>query len=172
MNVKNVKRVRFGSKRGRKAIAEIIAALLLILIAVAAGAVVYTYILNFVGNVAQNNGGNKSQISIDDFCVSASTKCTQVAGTGTSYYIVVRNIGTVSISINGTMTPALYFHDVTAGNDTAASCNSPPSTVPPGGTFRCFGLSNTIGARGGDTVSVKVVNTDGGTTTASSKALS
>ncbi|MGI0081109.1 MAG: archaellin/type IV pilin N-terminal domain-containing protein, partial [Nitrososphaerales archaeon] len=42
-----MKRVRFGSKRGRKAIAEIIAALLLILIAVAAGAVVYTYILNF-----------------------------------------------------------------------------------------------------------------------------
>ena len=174
MNNRNLKRLgRFGSRRRNKnAVAEIIAALLLILIAVAAAAVVYTYVLNFVGNVSQNSGQNTSEISVDSFCVSASDRCNAVPGSGTSYYIVVRNFGSVSISIGTTSEPVLYFRDVTSGISVSTSCNVFSLTVPPGGTYACYNFTfNSLGISAGDTIIVKVVDPDGGATLASTQAL-
>lgn len=163
-------RKKFGKRKG---IAEIIAALLLILISVAAAAVVYTYVLNFVGNVSQNNGSNLSQISIDNFCVSATLSCNAVSSTGTSYYVVIRNTGSSSIPITSTSEPSLYFKDATSGTSFTALCNSPPVTVSPGSTFVCYSSSrNAIGTVGGDTILLKVVNPDGGTTLSSTKGQS
>ncbi len=158
--------------RHKKAIAEIIATLLLILIAVAASVVVYTYILNFVGNVSQVNSGNTSAISIESFCASASTRCTQVGGLGTSYYIVVRNAGATSISINSTREPALYFSDITAGKAISLPCNALPSSIPSGGTSVCFNTTtNALGIGAGDVMEIKVVDPDGGASVTSTKAL-
>lgn len=144
----------------------------MILIAVAAAAIVYTYVLNFVGNVSQNNGQSTSEISVDSFCVSASDRCSAIPGSSTSYYIVVRNFGSVSISIGSTNEPVLYFTDVTAGSSVSTTCNVFSSTVPPGGTYVCYSFtSNALGVRAGDTITVKVVDPDGGATLASTKAL-
>jgi flagellin-like protein len=164
---------RFNQRpRHKKGIAEIIAALLLILVAVAAAAVVYTYVLNFVGNVSQVNSGSTSAISVEYFCVSASTNCTVVSGLGTSYYIVVRNAGLSSIQINSTKEPALYFSDVTTQKAISMQCNAPVASVPPQGTYVCFSiLNNSLGVSAGDTIALKVVNPDGGTSVSNAKSL-
>lgn len=144
----------------------------MILIAVAASVVVYIYVLNFVSNASQTNSGSTSTISIDSFCASSSTRCAEVGGFGTSYYIVVRNVGGSPISINATREPALYFTDVTAGRALSLTCNTFASSVPPGGTYACFSTStNALGINAGDTIGVKVVNPDGGASVSSTKAL-
>lgn len=56
----------------RKAISPIIATLLLILIAIAAGVVVYAYVIGFVGNSTQNTGGTQDNISIDQLYVASA----------------------------------------------------------------------------------------------------
>jgi len=52
-------------KQRRKGISPIIATLLLILIAIAAGVVVYAYVIGFVGNSTSNSGGSTNTLSID-----------------------------------------------------------------------------------------------------------
>ncbi len=154
-------------ERERKSgISPIIATLLLILIAIAAGVVVYAYVIGFVGNTTSNTGGAQSVISIDNFCASASTKCSSTL----AYNIVVRNVGTTTIAIG---TAQVYFSDITSGTSGTTTCPI-GSAVAPGSTYTC---SNTAWPSGtapsaGDTVSVKIVNPDGGTVSQSAKAIS
>ena len=68
----------------RTAISPIIATLLLILIAIAAGVVVYAYVIGFVGSSTGTQGSGTSQLSID--IASGSSSSSSV----TAY---VRNIG-------------------------------------------------------------------------------
>ena len=49
----------------RKGISPIIATLLLILIAIAAGVIVYAYVIGFIGNSTSNSGGTTNTLSID-----------------------------------------------------------------------------------------------------------
>ena len=151
----------------RKGISPIIATLLLILIAIAAGVIVYAYVVGFIGASTSNTGNSQSVLSVENYCISASTKCQG----NTHYYIVIRNVGTTTLgTTNGV---AVYFTDITAGtvptNSTTPACSG--TNIAPGQTFVCSGALSS-GPSAGDTVSVKVVAPDGGASTSSTKSLS
>ena len=74
------------NQKGKKAISPIIATLLLILIAIAAGVVVYAYVIGFVGNSTSNTGSSQNQISIDDLAVASATSSFPAT-------VFVRNLG-------------------------------------------------------------------------------
>jgi flagellin-like protein len=156
-------------ERERKsAISPIIATLLLILIAIAAGVVVYAYVIGFVGNSTGNTGGTQSVVSIENFCASASGKCSGTQG----FSIVIQNIGSTTIAAGSAQ---IYFTDITASTSGSTSC-SIASAVSPGSTYTCTsgGASWPVGTTApasGDSISVKIVNPDGGTTTGTTKAI-
>ncbi|MHB1868602.1 MAG: archaellin/type IV pilin N-terminal domain-containing protein, partial [Nitrososphaerales archaeon] len=77
----------------RKGISPIIATLLLILIAIAAGVIVYAYVVGFIGNSTSNSGGTTNTLSIDQVTLSSSTSAVPV----TAY---VRNEGPSTESFN------------------------------------------------------------------------
>ena len=161
--------MRLVHRRQKRAVAEIISTLLLILIAIAAGAVVYTYIQGFVGSATQNTGGTMGVISIESFCVSSSTRCSA----NSSFYLVVLDEGPVSISIKQGSAPQLYFADAVSGRSTSTTCNATPAIVDPDQTFTCSNSTpGFVGASPGDTVTIKVVDSDGGTTILSTRAIS
>ena len=161
-----------GLKRERRsAISPIIATLLLILIAIAAGVVVYAYVLGFVGNSTGNTGNNTSVISVENVCISASLKCSSAGSSSYGFVVVVRNQGSTTISL--ATAPAVYLSDSTAQSvptEPTVSCGS--GSVSPGSTFTCTGTGAWTNApSAGDSVSVKVVVSDGGTGTGSSKTI-
>lgn len=152
----------------KKGISPIIATLLLILIAIAAGVIVYAYVIGFIGNSTTNTGNSTSVVSIDNACVSSST----TGCGGGAFSIVVRNVG--STTINGQA--AVYFTDITASStpDYSGTVTCSASNNGPGTTFTCSGAtggswSSTVQA--GDTITVKIVVSDGGSATISVKAI-
>lgn len=84
-------------KKNRRAISPIIATLLLILIAIAAGVVVYAYVIGFVGNSTANSGGTADTLSIDQMYLTHVANSIPV----TTY---VRNEGPSSESYNNGFT--------------------------------------------------------------------
>ena len=80
-------------KNNKKGISPIIATLLLILIAIAAGVVVYAYVIGFVGNSTANNGSQVDQISIDQLYETHVTSSVPI----TAY---VRNLGPATETYN------------------------------------------------------------------------
>ena len=154
----------------KKAISPIIATLLLILIAIAAGVIVYAYVVGFIGGSTSNSGGSTSVIQITNFCAtkSGSTHCN--SGTD-AYSISILNAGSVSISSGNAQ---VYFTDVTASTTGSVTCNI-ASAVAPGSTYTCSDTSWTasgISPSAGDSLSVKIVNPDGGAATSSTKVIS
>ena len=154
----------------RRAISPIIATLLLILIASAAGVVVYAYVIGFVGNSTGNTGNNTSVISIDSFCASATLgKCTS----GNAFYLVIRNVGSVSVSTGNAQ---VYFTDITSGAAGTVTCNI-AAAVNPGSTYTCTNSGSsswpagTTAPANGDTLQVKIVNPDSGAATLSTKVI-
>jgi archaeal type IV pilus assembly protein PilA len=79
--------------RKKKGISPIIATLLLILIAIAAGVVVYAYVIGFVGNSTSNSGGSTDTLSIDQLYLTHVVSSIPV----TAY---VRNEGPAAESYN------------------------------------------------------------------------
>ena len=153
------------------AISPIIAKLLLILIAIAAGVVVYAYVIGFVGNTTGSSGGNQSLISIDNFCASVNL---QKCNSGADYSIVVRNVGTTAFTLSPTSAAQVYFTDVTGGGATASEQCTASGTVNPGSVYTCSSPTWPLGftPNPGDTINVKVVNPDGGQAPATTKAIS
>jgi archaeal type IV pilus assembly protein PilA len=74
----------------KKAISPIIATLLLILIAIAAGVVVYAYVIGFVGNTTTGQGAGTSNLSADLVGLTASSGVTTM---------VLKNVGGTSAAI-------------------------------------------------------------------------
>jgi archaeal type IV pilus assembly protein PilA len=74
----------------KKAISPIIATLLLILIAIAAGVVVYAYVIGFVGNTTTGQGSGTSSLTSDLTGIKAATGVTT---------LVLKNVGGSSASI-------------------------------------------------------------------------
>jgi len=68
----------------KKAISPIIATLLLILIAIAAGVVVYAYVIGFVGSTTGGSNGQNTQLSTDLVSIKAATGVTTM---------VLKNVG-------------------------------------------------------------------------------
>jgi archaeal type IV pilus assembly protein PilA len=152
----------------RKGISPIIATLLLILIAIAAGVIVYAYVVGFIGNSTSNSGGSTSVVSIDNLCASATTNC---AGTG--YSVTLRNVGSTTITASSAV--SLYFNDVTAGTSgvDTSHCSIPGTGLAPGATLTCSAaLPAGISAGAGHQITVKAVMVDGGASTASTKEIS
>ena len=88
----------------RKAVSPIIATLLLIAIAVAAGIIVYVFTSSITGNLTQGGGTQVSeQISMDayTFLVSGGTQCTG-AVTNPCAQVVLRNVGSSTVTISQT----------------------------------------------------------------------
>ncbi len=169
-NFKVNRKILSSSVKERKAISPIIATLLLILIAIAAGVVVYAYVIGFVGNSTTNPGGAQSTISVQG-CISASTHCN-----GGSYYIIISNVGSTTLSSGGV--EQIYFQDITNPATSTISCTltsslAPGSQVTISATTGCTTLTGSIPTvSAGDTMSIKVVAADGGSATDSFKVIS
>ncbi len=162
MDVRNLRK----SSQERKAISPIIATLLLIVIAIAAGVVVYAYVVGFVGNSTSNTGNSTSIIKIDNACVSTAYHCTS----GSGLYVVVRNVGSTTLSGNA----SVYLTDITASSSPSEAMGSGICTASggPGTTFVCSATGAWTNAPSpGDTISVKIVVADGGETTISVQAI-
>ncbi|MDG6997542.1 MAG: hypothetical protein JRN15_00320 [Nitrososphaerota archaeon] len=78
----------------RRAISPIIATLLLILIAIAAGVVVYAYVIGFIGNSTTNAGISTNTISTDELALNGTST------TGIPVTAYVRNEGPSSENFN------------------------------------------------------------------------
>ncbi|MHB8702282.1 MAG: archaellin/type IV pilin N-terminal domain-containing protein [Nitrososphaerales archaeon] len=167
MNRKILQEIRKGEKR---AISPIIATLLLILIAIAAGVVVYAYVIGFVGNSTGNTGNNTSVISIESACfeASAGTDCS-----GGQYYVTIRNVGTTTLASASAI--SLYITDNTNGNTAVLACSFTSNLMPSSATTLsptsngCSGSLPTI--VGGNSITAKVVVSDGGSATFPVKAI-
>ena len=166
-----VNRKILSGNNGRKAISPIIATLLLILIAIAAGVVVYAYVIGFVGNSTTNSGGAQSTIQLTASCISTASHCN-----GGTYFMTIQNVGSTTLSGGGV--EQIYFQDITNPATSTISCTL-SSALPPGSqvtisaTTGCSSLTgSTPASSAGDTISIKVVAADGGSTTSSTKVIS
>ena len=170
-NFKVNRRILSDPAKERRAISPIIATLLLILIAIAAGVVVYAYVIGFVGNSTTNPGGAQSTISIQTSCVSIAAHCN-----GGTYYIIVQNVGSTTLSSGGV--EQIYFQDITNPATSTISCTlssslAPGSQVTISATTGCSAITGglpTVSA--GDSISIKVVAADGGSATSSTTVIS
>jgi archaeal type IV pilus assembly protein PilA len=159
-------------RKERRAISPIIATLLLILIAIAAGVVVYAYVIGFVGNSTTNSGSAQSTISVTA-CMSIAAHCN-----GGNYYIIIQNVGSTTLSSASVV--QIYFQDITNPTTSTIACTLAVSVAPgasitlPGtastGCSTTTGSAPTVSA--GDSISIKVVAADGGSATASTKVIS
>ena len=77
----------------KSAISPIIATLLLILIAIAAGVIVYSYVVGFVGNSTTNSGATTDTLSIDQIGIAHGN-------TNFPVTVYVRNLGPTTESFN------------------------------------------------------------------------
>ena len=77
----------------KKAISPIIATLLLILIAIAAGVIVYAYVVGFIGNSTTNSGASTNTLSVDQLAFNHASSSLPVT-------VYVRNLGPSTESFN------------------------------------------------------------------------
>lgn len=149
----------------KRAISPIIATLLLILIAIAAGVVVYAYVLGFIGNSINQNGTGPSSESL-------TINAWVVESNDTSVLIFVQNTGSNPINI----TSAFFYNS-------AGSLLTQNTTLAGYGSTHGAGVIVNSGATGsvyvkgvsgfvkGQSYQAKVVTTLGGSaTTALQKA--
>ena len=156
----------------RSAISPVIATLLLIFIAIAAGTVLYAYVAGFIGNSTQNSGFVQSTISLDSICTSKSSGCN-----GGAYYAVIRNLGGTTLSYqSGANVAEIYFTDAANSATTAASCEistsiAPGSSITTPGSLTCPTSPTFTGFNSGDNIVIKIVMPDGGTASGSTRML-
>jgi archaeal type IV pilus assembly protein PilA len=146
----------------RKGVSPIIATLLLIAIAVAAGIIVYVFVNSISGNLTAQGGQQVSdQVSMDAYTYS----------TLTSPILVLRNVGSSSLTIS-----QIYFDGnlcqasgvtctAAASLTTAGGCSA--TTLPsscPTGTYTQVTLT-TASQTSGTSHLIRVVTSDGGTFT-------
>ncbi len=158
-------------QENKKGISPIIATLLLIVIAIAAGVIVYASVIGFIWNSTTNSGGATSVISVDNACISASGNNCKLSGSNNAYLLVLRNVGTTTLS--GTY--QIYVTDITTPADGGTTTCVVTSTSP-GSSFTCptsasTSITGVTLPSAGDTVTFKVVATDGGATTYTVKAI-
>lgn len=157
----------FKPVRERSAISPIIATLLLILIAISAGTVLYAYVMGFIGGTTQNPGVVQSTITIESSCVSS----TGSGCNGVGYYIVIRNLGSNTISSSGTPKIQIYFTDSSTSATGVITCPI-SSAISPGSSMTCQNsLAGVLSPTSGDTIQIKVVMPDGGSALGTTKSL-
>jgi len=132
----------------KRAFSPVIAALILMLLAVAAGVVVYSYTMGWVGGATKGEGGQYGELSLDSTYATASDD---------KIYAYVRNIGGKSVT-----TDNAYVDDILATNIT--------QTAIAEGTVETLTIVASQSLAAGTTYEVKIVCTDGTSLTFSVKA--
>lgn len=135
--------------KAKRAFSPVIAALILMLLAVAAGVVVYAYTMGWVGGATKGEGGQYGELSLDSATAVASTN------TITAY---VRNIGGKSVT-----TDEAYVDDFQATSITSI-------TIAEGAVVTITINATSPGLAANTTYEVKIVCTDGTSLTFSVKA--
>lgn len=136
--------------RAKRAFSPVIAALILMLLAVAAGVVVYAYVMGWLGGATKGEGGHYGELSLDAATAVASTN------TITAY---VRNIGGKSV------TPSKAYVD-----DSQATSITPTTAIAEGAVVTLTIDATSPGLSVNTTYEVKIVCTDGTSLTFSVKA--
>lgn len=154
----------------RRAVSPIIATLLLIAIAVAAGIIVYVFVNSISGNLTQQGGQQVAdQLSMDAYSAptSGTTPCTAPC-----VYVVLRNVGSTTLTIS-----QIYFDGnlcQTGGTTCTAlpavtnvgSCSSNANTPTTCAAGAYTPTTLTISAQtAGTSHLIRVVTSDGGTFT-------
>lgn len=129
VNVPTNEMIRKNLGKERKAISPIIATLLLILIAIAAGVIVYAYVVGFL----TSNSPSPSQVGTDQLAVNA-VSYTRSSTTVTAY---VQNVGQNSLNAtmlyiyfaNGTLAQALSYTSWNPGKQVQISAGTTGSIV-------------------------------------------
>lgn len=140
----------------RRAVSPIIATLLLIAIAVAAGIIVYVFVNSISGNLTQQGGQQLAdQISMDAYTYSTANPT-----------IVLRNVGSTSITINqiyvdGNLCQASGLTCTAVPNYSTGTCGGATCTA---GQYEAVILTVSAQTSGTSHI-VRVVTTDGGTFT-------
>jgi flagellin-like protein len=104
--------------RGKRAFSPVIASLILMLIAVAAGVVVYAYVMGWLGGATGAPGGTQGEMQFDSIKIDASdsTVTMYVRNTGskdlTIDYIYIEGTGYVETHANVTCMPSLPVNTV------------------------------------------------------------
>jgi len=124
--------------KSRKAISPVIATLLLILVAVASGLVLYSYVMGYLGSMTKGGSSMQGILSLDT--VSATT---------TDITAYVRNVGSTSVNIT-----SAYVEGV------AKVIDSPGSVVINPGAVGTVDLSS-LSLQAGTSYTVKLVAKDG-----------
>jgi FlaG/FlaF family flagellin (archaellin) len=127
--------------RAKRAFSPVIASLILMLLAVAAGVVVYAYVMGWIGGATKNPETQTGQMSLDSAKAVASTNII------TAY---IRNIGGKSLTVN-----RAYVDDTNVTSVTGALTFSP--TVVTALTINATSPGLTVNY----SYEVKVVCTDG-----------
>ena len=140
----------------RKAVDPIIATLLLIAIAVAAGIIVYVYVNSLAGGLTQGGG----QQVADQLQMDSYNYANNYATNGVT--LVVRDVGSSSISIS-----QVFFDGQTATLTGSGACATagPTNPISPTGTCTVVITGAATSAASGTSHIVKILDTIGGTAT-------
>lgn len=150
--------------RSRRAISDIVAVVMLIIIAIAAAVLIYAWMSGLIGGVHTSNSGLYTKIEV----VGASI----TAGSGNTYTLsaTVDNIGSISATINYLAVEFATNSSVICSPPSTLTSISPalPATISPGSTQSFSGTCSTSGGitpAPGTPVVVVVSTTDGVTAT-------
>jgi hypothetical protein len=146
--------------RSRKAFSAIIASLILMLLAVAAGVVVYSYVMGWIGG-ATTNPRQTGHLSFDTMYASATTK---------NITLAVRNVGGTNLVLSDVYVQGVNCSGVCYpySNSTFLSTNPCPLTVQAVANLVINYTS--IGMTVGSYYNVQVVCKDGTTISQSAQA--
>ena len=135
--------------RAKRAFSPVIAALILMLLAVAAGVVVYSYVMGWLGGATKSSGGQTGELSLDSYTADAGTDIIKA---------YVRNVGGKDVTTNRAYVDGANVTSVTA------------VTISVGAVKEITITATTPGLTTGHTYSVKIVCTDGTVLVFSAKA--
>jgi len=90
--------------RGKRAFSPVIASLILMLLAVAAGVLVYAYVMGWLGGATQTPGGIKGELQFDSIWATASNDIIK---------IYVRNVGGSDLNLSGIYVEGTKFDNNT-----------------------------------------------------------
>ena len=157
-------------KKSRKGVSPVIATLLLIVIAVAAAVVTYSWVMGFIGTTTTAPVQTQARIVIDAAMCDVFTNAT---GTFCNVTVYVRNVGTTQVNVTG-----LYVYDASSNLlesfvgkvfDTQNLAKGSPDafgvTVSPNSVRAVIAIKQTNAISVGDLIYFKAVTAEGATAT-------
>ena len=148
----------------RRAISDIVAVVMLIIIAIAAAVLIYAWMSGLIGGVHTSNSGLYTKIEVVGASISGSSPNYTLSAT-------VDNIGSISATINyltvefATNSSVICSYPGTMTLTTTSPYTAVPATIPPGSTQSFSGTcSLSSGAPAPGTPVVVVVSTTDGVT--------